>query len=224
MKRTCIMLFIALFGVLNISAQQVSTLWPYIYPEFKEGTLYMAKQEKLTSTFNIHLKEGRLHFISNGIIKEVQNKDIVMATIGIDTYMVVDGKVMTVVGNETRGLIAMLVLADFDKLFDTGGAYGGSSSSSAVRKLSSVEIGGITVTNHMQLKGSRENGTPLPVKQSYFLVTKGDIYPATRRGISSALADKAQKKEFKQFLKGKNINWSDPQSMLKLVDFFDKEP
>lgn len=222
MKRIVITLFIAFIAAASISAQQISTLWPYIYPEFKEGTLYMAGQEKLTSTFNVHLKEGRLHFVSQGIIKEVQNKDIVLVTIENDTYMVVDGRVMRVLGSEKRGFVATLVLADFDKLFETGGAYGASSSTSSVRKLSSIDIGGITTTNHMMLRESRENGIPLPVKQKYFLVTKGEIYPATRRGITSSFEDKARKKEFKQFLKGKSINWSNPQSMLQLIDFFDK--
>ena len=222
MKRFFILFFITLFSVVSISAQQVSTLWPYIYPEFKEGTLYMAGQDKLTSEFNIHLKEGRLHFISHGIIKEVQNRDIVLVTIDNDTYMVVDGRVMRVVGSEKRGFVATLILADFDKLFDTGGAYGASSSTSATRKLSSVEVGGITQTNHMLLRENRENGTPLPLKQKHFLVTKGKVYPATRRKILSALDSKADKKEFKQFLKGKDLIWSDPESMLQLIEFFDK--
>lgn len=222
MRRLLFTAFIAFFWATNISAQQVSTLWPYIYPEFKEGTLYMAGQEKLTSEFNIHLKEGRLHFISQGRIKEVLNKDIVLVTIGNDTYMVVDGRVMKVVGSEKRGLVATLVLADFDKLFDAGGAYGASSSTSATRKLTSVEIGGITQTNHMLLRENREYGTPLPIKQKHFLVTKGEVYPATRRGILSSFDDGSKKKEFKQFLKGKDVNWSNPQSMLQLIDFFDK--
>lgn len=221
MKRIVITLFIAFIAAASISAQQVSTLWPYIYPEFREGTLYMAGQDKLTSDFNIHLKDGRLHFISQGLIKEVQNKDIVLVTIGNDTFMVVDGRVMRVVGSEKRGLIATLILADFDKLFDSGGAYGASSTSSSTRKLTSIEIGGISQTNHMMLRESRENGVPLPIKQKHFLVTKGQVYPATRRGISSSFEDKARKKEFKQFIKEKKINWSDPQSMLQLVDFFD---
>lgn len=222
MKRFFILMLFTLWGVVSISAQQVSTLWPYIYPEFKEGTLYMAGQDKLTSEFNIHLKEGTLHFISHGRIKEVLNKDIVLVAIDNDTFMVVDGRVMRVVGSEKRGFVATLILADFDKLFDTGGAYGASSSTSATRKLTSVEIGGITQTNHMLLRENRENGTSLPIKQKHFLVTKGEVYPATRRGILSSFDDKARKKEFKQFLKEKDVNWSNPQSMLQLIDFFDK--
>lgn len=219
MKHLFITLLISFSGVVNISAQQITTLWPYIYPEFKEGTVFMADQEKLTSMLNIHLKEGRLHFIDRGIIKEVLNKDIVLVVIDNDNYMVVDGRVMKVMGSEKRGFISTLVLADFDKLFDTGGAYGASSSSSATMKLTSIEIGGLNITNHMQLKENRADGIPLPIKQNHFLVTKGKIYPATRRGILSKL-DKEQAKEFKQFLKGKDVNWSEPQSLMELLDFF----
>lgn len=219
MKRFFITLLISFFAIANISAQQITTLWPYIYPEFKEGTVFMAGQEKLTSMLNIHLKGGRLHYIDRGIIKEVLNEDIVLVAIDNDNYMVVDGKVMKVMGSEKRGFVATLLLADFDKLFDTEGAYGASSSTSATMKLTSIEIGGINVTNHKLLRENRGDGIPLPIKQAHFLVTKGEIYPATRRGILSKL-DKEQGKNFKQFLKGKGVNWSEPQGLMELLDFF----
>jgi len=208
-------------SALFVSAQHCTTLWPYVYPEFMDGTLYLAGQEKLNAKFNIHVQESRLHYLDKGIIKETLNKDILMVTIGNDIYMVVDGSVMKVVGSEERGFVATLILGDFDSLFNSSGAYGASSSSSAVMKLSSIDIGGKQIVNHMMLREGRDEGIPLPLKYKYFIVTKGEVYPATRRGISKEL-DKEESKEFRKFVRSNNINWSDPQSMLAILDFFNK--
>jgi hypothetical protein len=208
-------------SALFLSAQQCTTLWPYVYPEFMEGTLYLSGQEKLNAKFNVHVQESKLHYLDRGIIKETLNKDIVMVTIGDDIYMVVDGTVMKVVGSEERGFVATLILGDFDSLFNSSGAYGASSSSSAVMKLSSIDIGGKQIVNHMVLREGRDEGMPLPLKYKYFIVTKGEVYPASRRGIIKKL-EKAESKKFKKFLKGHNIDWSSPQSMLTILDFFNK--
>lgn len=202
-------------------SQECTTMWPYIYPEFKEGVLYMTGGGKLEGKFNVHVQESRLHYLYDNIIKETSSEDIVLAKIGVDTYMSFEGQLMKVVGSEERGFVATLILGDFDKLTNSGGAYGGSSNSSATMKLSSVEIGGKSIVNHMELRQNKENALPLPLKYRYFIATKGVLYPATKKGIASKL-DKIQQDEFKKFLKANKIKWKDPQSLLTLLDFFSR--
>ena len=202
-------------------AQDCTTLWPYVYPEFKQGTLIMQGNKQLESKFNIHVQESKLHYIDNGIIKEAQCDNILLVKIGDDLYMNVDGKVMKVIGSEARGFIATLILGDFDKLNNSAGAYGSSSSSSATTKLASIEIGGKTIVNLMELMQNKENGITIPIKYSYYLVTKGKVIKATKKDIKSQL-NSAENEEFKKFLSEHKIKWGDPNSMLTLLDFFNK--
>jgi hypothetical protein len=219
--RKYLVAFLFVTSTLFAGAQHCTTLWPYVYPEFKDGTLYLAGKEKLTAKFNVHVQESRLHFLDKGIIKETLNRDIVLVTIGDDIFMVVEGKVMQVVGSEERGFVATLILGDFDKLFNSSGAYGGSSSSSATTKLSSIDIGGKSIVNHMELRENKELGISLPLKYSYFIVTKGNVYPATKKGIRLQL-NESETVEFNKFLKSNKIKWKNPDSLLTLLDFFNK--
>lgn len=221
MKKIALVSLFVFCSLANLFSQEVTTMWPYVYPEFMEGTLYMTGGRKLEGKFNVHVQESRLHYLYDNIIKETQSEDVVVAKIGVDTYMSFEGQVMKVVGSEERGFVATLILGDFQKLLNTGGAYGGSSNSSATMKLSSVEIGGKTIMNHLELRQNKENALPLPLKYKYYIATKGELYLATKKGIASKL-DKTEQEEFKKFLKVNKIKWKDPQSLITLLDFFNR--
>ncbi|HOA10706.1 MAG: hypothetical protein KBB29_07145 [Bacteroidales bacterium] len=222
MVKSIVQIFFLMGMALVGISQECTTMWPYIYPEFKEGTLLMVDGSKLTAQFNVHVQEGRLHYLVKGIIKEARSGDILLANIGDDIYMNVDGSVMKVVGSEERGFVATLILADFDKLLNsTQGAYGASLNSSAKMKLSSIEVGGKTIVDHMLLKQRKEEGETLPLMYEYFIVTRGKVFPATKKSIMSQLDDK-ESAEFKKFLKVNKIKWNDPQSLLKLLEFFNR--
>ncbi|KAB2870861.1 MAG: hypothetical protein F9K37_04800 [Bacteroidales bacterium] len=221
MKKIIILTLVVLVTAINSWAQECTTMWPYIYKEFQEGTLYMVGGKQYTHQFNVHVKDSRLHYVEKGIIKETRSEDIVLVKIGSDIYMNVDGRVMKVIGSDERGFVATLILGDFDKLNSSAGAYGGSSNSSATTKLSSVAIGGITIVNHMELRENRDNGQTLPLTYKYYIVTKGKVYAATKRGINSQLTE-SEAAEFKAFLKNHKIKWNDPQSLMTILDFFNK--
>jgi hypothetical protein len=196
-------------------------MWPYIYPEFNEGTLYMQDGGEFNSKFNVHILEGRLHYLDKGIIKETRSENVVLVKIGDDIFMNVQGQVMKVIGTEKRGFVATLILGDFDKVLNSAGAYGGSSNSSATMKLSSIDVGGKSIINHMELKQKKEEGVTVPLIYKYFIVTKGNVYNATKRGIRSEL-NETERTEFKNYLKKNKIKWKDPKSLMSLLDFFNR--
>lgn len=219
MKRIVIAIFMSMLWLTNGYAQECTTIWPYVYSEFQPGTVYFSDGQKTDAKFNVHVYKSRLHYLAGETIKEVANEGMVYATIGPDKYMVIDGRVMKVTGSEAKGFVAMQILGDFDSLTNQSGAYGGPTNSSAVNSLSSIEIGGIQITNHMQLLADKDKGTYLPLKYKYFVVTNGMVYPATRRGIISNL-DENQVKPFKTFLKTHDIDWDNADSLLQILDFF----
>lgn len=169
--------------------------------------------------FNVHVKDSRLHYIDNGIIKEAHNQDVLLVKVEGDIYMTINSQIMKVVGSEGRGFIATLILGDFDKLFNSSGAYGSSSNSSATNKLTSIEIGGINIVNHMELRQKIHDGEPLSLIYKYYIVTNNNVYPASKRGIMNNLSDE-ESKRFKLFLKNNKIRWSNVESLMKLLDFF----
>ena len=67
-------------------AQEPTTNWPYLYPEFKEGELNVrSKTEK--ALFNIHLDLGALHYVEDGRIKEANGLNATTLVIGLPTNM-----------------------------------------------------------------------------------------------------------------------------------------
>jgi len=204
-----------------LHAQNITTMWPYKYSDFRDGTVYFANKRTLVAPLNVHLLKSSLHYLDNGQIREATTSDIVLVLIDEDQYFVLNNQLMRVLSGDSTGFVAELVLADFDALTESGGAYGSSLNVQATRKLSSLEIGGINITNHMELKSNKDGGSLLPVETKYFIVTPDAVYPATKRGISSQLSDD-KKDAFNRFLKKNKVNWRRPETLHVLLDFFNE--
>lgn len=199
-------------------SQECSTTWPYVYPEFREATIYMNAGEKILQEVNVHMLKSRLHFVDKGVIKEMITTDIVAVEIGGDKYVPVGTDIMLVVKSCPDGLVAALRVGEFDKLQETGGAYGSSSTSSATMKLTSVEVSGRVNQSHMELWQNRQTGAEVGVRTTYYIVTPGKTVRATRKDIEETLSPEG-KAEFKNWLKANKIQWKSPESLIKIVEF-----
>lgn len=217
MKKIILSLFVMCF-VLLLQAQNITTMWPYKYSEFQNGTVYFINKRTLTAPVNVHLLKSTLHYLDNELVKEAVTDEIVLVKTGNDTYYVRNNQLMRVVNGDSTGFVAELQLADFNALTESGGAYGSSSNVQATRKLSSLEVGGINITNHVELKSNKDKGTLLPLSTKYFIVTPDAVYPATKKGIESQIP-KNKKEEFKQFLKKNKVQWKNPNSLSILLNF-----
>lgn len=218
MKKLILYLSVLCFTIM-LHAQDITTMWPYKYPDFRDGTVYFTDKKTLSAPLNVHLLKSALHFLDNGQIKEVTTSEIVLVQISEDNYYMRNNQLMRVLSGDSTGFVAELLLADFDALAESGGAYGSSSNVQATRKLSSLEIGGINITNHMELKSNKDNGSLLPLSTKYFIVTSDAVYPATKKGIESQLTG-SKKDEFKRFLKENKVQWKRPESLSSLLNFF----
>ena len=207
-------------------AQNITTMWPYKYSNFRTGTIYFKNQEPLSKQLNVHLLKSTLHYLDGDKIKEAQPDDIAFVLIDNtiqdisvpDKFYMYNGQLIRAISGDSTAFIAELILADFSAIKESGGAYGASSNTQSTRKLSSLTIGGVSTTSHMELKEKKDEGSSLPIIKKYFIVINGKVYPATRKDIESKLpADK--KDAFKQFVKKNKINWKDPNSFPKLLEF-----
>ncbi|MFC0877364.1 hypothetical protein ACE01N_12260 [Saccharicrinis sp. FJH2] len=218
MKQKVLFFVIALCSVIVSQAQEVTTMWPYIYPDFQEGTVFFKDHQSLRAPLNVHLVNSTLHYLENNDIKEAASDDIKSVLIGKDLYYVSNNQLMHVLSGDSTGFIAELVMADFSALKESGGAYGSSSNVQATRKVTSMDIGGVSIVNHMELKEKKDAGSLLPLTRKYFIVIAGKSYPATRKGIMSQL-EKDKQSAFKQFVKQNKIKWKQPESLALLLDF-----
>jgi len=222
MKQKVFFFIIGLCVTIAAQAQDVTTMWPYVYPDFKEGVVYFKDHTSLSVPLNVHLLKSTLHYLEGEKIKEAISGDIESIRIENDLYYVCDDQLMRVVDGDSTGFVAELVEADFSALHDSGGAYGSSSNVQATSKLSSMEIGGVSIVNHMELKEKKDAGTLLPLTRKYFVVVDEKVYPANRKAIMSELS-KDRKDGFKQFVKQNKIKWKQPQSLMLLLDFLKNE-
>ena len=221
MRRTiiAILLFCLSLGCMSAQNHKPTTTWPYLYADFQPGELKKNTGAPIEGTYNIHIHLGTLHFIEDGMIREVLSSEIFSLRIGKDYYANVGGTIMKVMARSDNGFIAKETLIDMAALNATGGAYGSSSNSIATQALSSMEgIGGTRSNmNHMELKNSKDEGQILPLKEKMFLVLPSAVVYAAKKDVSAVYG--VDKKALNSFLKENKVKWNDPDSLLVLLDY-----
>ena len=218
MKRI-ILWALGLFTLTAVYAQEYSTAWPYLYNEFTPGEILTVKGAKLQYPINIHILHGRLHFIEDGLIKEAATKDVVLVKVAGDEFLGVDQDIMKIVARTEKGFVVAHLLGDFESLNEAGGAYGSSTTSSATRKLSSIEVQGKVNQNHMELREGRHDGESVNLTTTYYIVIPGmQKIQATKKEVEKALGPE-KKDEFKAWLKSNKVKWNNPESIAKVVDY-----
>ena len=209
------MLFLSAAGVF---AQSPTTTYPYLYDTFINGTVVMDDGSKEARQMNVHLREGRLHYIDNGIIKEAYLTDVAAVEIGNDVFLPVFTSVMKVVAKNDNGCVVMQQLGDFEGAIDGTGAYGVSASASATMKLTSIQTDSQINQNYMNILNEKSNGMDLDIETELYIVTPKYKVKAVRKDIEEALpAEKAS--ALKSYIKEHKVKWKDPQGLLPMVDF-----
>ncbi len=218
MKKVIISAVLLLFAW-AMSAQEPTTTWPYLYPEFREGTAYLKDRTQSVQQYNIHIRHDRLHFIDKqGIIRETVPGDIVMVEIGGDAYYNVDGEMMKVVAKTEKGFVAAEILGDFAALLETGGAYGTSSTTSATQKLSSIDTNNQINQSYMLIQQNKSNGAMVDLVTKLFLVGPSFRIPATKKEVESLIPED-RKADWKAWQKANKVKWNKPESLAGVVEF-----
>lgn len=200
--------------------QRPTTTWPYLYPEFRDGVIYMLGGQKIFHRLNVHLMKGRLHYIDNDIIKEAQAGEIFYVEIGPepDKFMVVNGDMMRVEAESPEGFVACRITGDFESLMTGTGAYGMTANTEAIQQYSSLNVRPGVNTNHMLLHQEKAEGQEFDLVEELYLVTGDNVIRAYRKDVERTL-DKERKAAFKAFLKEHKVKWKEPQSLLQVIGF-----
>ncbi len=199
------------------------TSWPYVYRDFTAGTVTRPNGQEVEGVFNVHVGTGRVHMIEGDYIHEVRPSDVNVVTIGGDLFANVGGRMMKVMTGKGRNFVAHDVEINYVDLNATGAAYGSSSASVSTRATSSIEgMAGAGVNmNHMELKNGKDEGKVLPVLEKLYIVVMPNYAYAGKKDLMDM--EGIDKTAMKEFLKETKIKWSDPQSLMQIVDFLAKE-
>lgn len=210
--------FAIMFFALAVYGQNtVMDTWPYMYPEFASGTAYLRDGKKYEKEMNVHLAKGRLHFVDGNAIKEANSGEIVLVELNGDQFTSLNGDIVKVIGDIERGYVAKKTSVDFQKLNETDGPYGTKIDAGATLSLTTFELTGVA-GSYSELLRNRNEGSSLPLKNDYYIVTGGKVLNASKKAVENSL-DAEGKAAFKTFQKQNKIKWQDTASLLQLVDF-----
>lgn len=218
MKRIMYIAVVLFLSAAGAYAQSPTTTYPYLYDTFTNGTVVMDDGSKEARQMNVHLREGRLHYIDNGIIKEAYLTDVAAVEIGSDVFLPVYTSVMKVVAKNDNGCVVMEQLGDFEGAISGTGAYGVSASASATMKLTSVQMDSQVNQNYMNILNEKSEGMDLEIVSAYYIVTPKCKVKATRNDIEASLpAERVA--QLKTYVKEHKVKWKNPQGLLPMVDF-----
>lgn len=221
-----IFLFIGMLMAVDVFSQDYTPTvnWPYLYPDFMEGELVRARNKRNKAQFNIHLDLGALHYIENGRIKESSTLDVVTLFIGDDVFRNVGGKMLKVVAETEGGFVVMETKGNFTSVVRNDGAYGTTSLNSTTTKtflhnqnVVNAYNGYLMTDVYEDLLAMKDDSESLRVIESMYLVIGHQQIPADKKSV--AALEGIDKKAFNAFLKAEKIKWSNPQDLVKVIEY-----
>ena len=204
-------------------AQEPTTNWPYLYPEFKEGELNVrSKTEK--ALFNIHLDLGALHYVEDGRIKEANVLNATTLVIGNDVFRNVAGKMLKVLARAQGGYIVEEIRATYSAVVRNDGAYGTTALNSTTTKTFLYNENAINQYNgylmtdvYKDLLAMKDDSEKLPFRKSLYMVIGMEQVPAERKAVTSL--EGLDRKALKAFLKSEKIDWNELADLVKVMDY-----
>ena len=135
MKR---LLFAGLLGVitsLGLRAGEPTTMWPYLFDDFMEASIYSKSGNKGEAKVNIHLLRNDLHYLNGSQIYCPDNQNDIGRVVFADSteFVRCENFFIEVLGETPQAILGRRTTGDFDRLLQGTGAYGTSSSTSAVK-------------------------------------------------------------------------------------------
>ncbi len=213
---------LAVIGVIAIGtrlyAGEPTTVWPYLYDDFVNAQIYNCSGEMSRAKVNVHLLRNDLHYLNQGQIYKAEYQNDVTRLLLEDSTQLIrcENYFIEVLGETPQAIVGRRVTGDYDRLTQTTGAYGTSSSTSATNELTSVPF--VNTPSYQLISQERENGQILPVTVRYCFVVNGEIVFANKKNIARLLPE-TERKEFSLFLKDNKIKWKNEDSLRKVLDY-----
>lgn len=210
-------------------AYEPMSSWPYLFEEFGSGAVRTAKGNLLEyASLNVSVADGKLHYVEKGTIMQADMMNVYTARIGDDVFVNIYGKMYKVLRETEKGAVVELKTVDMEEMKKTDIGYGISSTTASKTNTSLSGIGvdsllgaayGVSIDSVplSQAEQQKHAGSLLPLKEDTFFYVYRILVPATRRDVTNAAG--VDKAEAKAFFKAHKIKWSNPESLMEVVDF-----
>jgi len=208
----CLVLFV--YQLSMAQTYEPTTTWPFLYKDFKEGTVYFSDQGKTrTQLLNIHLQNSTLFHQEGDDLLQSNPKDIIKVIIGEDSFIFVNGELMQLIQGSAESALVKSVKGDYKALTKSAtGAYGLTNEVSATQEMTTISGLG-----HTQTQLRKEDGRHLPLVEKYYLVINEKVIPATKKEIEKSLTADGKKK-LQSFVKTNKIKYNE-EGLIKILDY-----
>ena len=212
-------------GVCFAQKVEPTSTWPYIYKDFRNGTVRVSGGELVSAAMmNISL-DGKIHYVNekDQKVMSADMLDVLTARLGDDEYVNCGGRMMKVLAENGKGTVVCGYSLNTEEMSKTDIGYGISSSTASTQKLSSLSGDASSLVNLplSTLMEGRTGGERLPVLRSLFFRVGSSMVPATKKGVTEAWF--VDKDTAKAFLKANKIKWNDEASLVKVLDFLSEQ-
>jgi len=221
---------LTLFAMSNMAFAQKyapKDKWPYIYADFQNGNVKVSRGPLFENVpLNVSVADGKLHYIKDGTIMEVDMNTVVSAKVGEDVYLKTSGKMMKVLAEVEGGAVLLYTSIDTEEMGKTNIGYGISSSTATSQNvttlLDNVNDMSSAMVNMLLSDAdiSKENGKVVPVTSMRYIYFKGMSVPASKSDVVNAYG--VDKDQVNAFIKQHKIKWSSVESLAELAEFLAK--
>ena len=123
MKR---LLFAGLLGVitsLGLRAGEPTTMWPYLFDDFMEASIYSKSGNKGEAKVNIHLLRNDLHYLNGSQIYCPDNQNDIGRVVFADSteFVRCENFFIEVLGETPQAILGRRTTGDFDRLLQGTG-------------------------------------------------------------------------------------------------------
>lgn len=230
MKRIVLLAFAlcSLCPVIGAASFEPKDTWPYVYEDFVPGSVLTSEGKLIEDgKYNICLLDGSLHYISeDDRVMKADLKTVHTARLGDDVYRKVWGKMYRLLGENGHGEVLCDTEIDREALDKVNVGYGVSVSSASRHGLSvtALDAGGNVDILNERLKTAEDNknkGRVLPLIKTTYLYFRNNLVKAGRSDVLDLPG--IDKKAAADFIKREKIRWSKTESLLRLMEFIDRE-
>jgi len=203
------MLPLAFQAIAQQQVEQLRSMTPFVYPEFRNAKVLQTFGRSVTAKVNIFLKNAALLFMDGDTVKQAYTKNIIGVEFDSVKYLKVDSVMGEVLASRKYNHLVRVTTIDMERL--KAETQGGDN-------LPFLEIGGNLTTNFFEIDGQMFAEKGYPLKDKYYFLVKGVVVPANESKFKSHVRPE-MRAAFKNLMNERFWSWNDAASLKQLMEY-----
>lgn len=211
---------IALFAQNKKATEWIPTgEWPFVNQKFKVGTIFagVIRPSKTQVPCNIHIGSQAVLYAKSDTLMQALPGTVFRIEFPDETYIAINGLSFgKIVHEDSIGKVVRV--RELDKV-EMENRKKDASNLGAFNLMANGDFTGMNIDLSGQYNPHPEEN-PLPIKDSYYYIFNGEVFPATEKNILSRI-DQSRRKEYRAYTRSAEVISSSEKSMVKQwIDFF----